>query len=596
MSASLQMKRLVVSVSMAVGIAATGISAPRVPDIPATTAVSSDDAVQSEVACAWYDSTTTIHGSGQSIRVLQNVSTQEGTGELRSLHVDESGVLRSAIWRASNGIQDASSTSSDDAPRARLVGSAPVIVGTPAARHFDEAASRSYELFSRAQRDRPEMIYAISVEGMLTGYGAAAGRQVSLAFESSGPATSQNEEGLASAYLAVADVFLAGEWRSVAVGTNGRTVFAVDVTTPQALEKAASSRRALLWEFDERPPGMASPRTFTQPVVAKLRTDTWAAIFGVDAALYVLDIASGDVIRTFDIPEEAGDSVSLMPNVIAAPAAVNVWPGDAIEYVYAGDRQGRLWKFDLTAPSAEQWHIALDAQPLFQARDSTGRPQPIVTRPEVIRGSQGTEVIVSFGAGSQAWPSASGATFYGVVDRGRTVLARSAMQRLQMVNQAPPGTDAATTRHIAVDETKTTSADPQGWYLDLPAETGEAFATDPVVRNSKLIFATQEADASSCRQGSLWTFVMDVSRSSQPNRALPSAESEGSGETVAGSAVATRGYRALKLGPPPIAQTVDVQGRCMLRIYAATARPGDAPVVASCDDQTQGRQSWRQLR
>ena len=46
--------------------------------------------------------------------------------------------------------------------------------------------------------------------------------------------------------------------------------------------------------------------------------------------------------------------------------------GDGIvDYVYAGDNLGRLWKFDLSASDPNHWKVSFAGQPLF---DTGGEP------------------------------------------------------------------------------------------------------------------------------------------------------------------------------------------------------------------------------
>ena len=37
------------------------------------------------------------------------------------------------------------------------------------------------------------------------------------------------------------------------------------------------------------------------------------------------------------------------------------------DFVYAGDLQGNMWKFDLSSASSGSWTVALGGQPLFAA-------------------------------------------------------------------------------------------------------------------------------------------------------------------------------------------------------------------------------------
>lgn len=606
---------LAMIVASSMGAASASSSMPR--------AAPSQISGQRGTACVWQDSVVAVAGRRTNIRVLQNISVQAGQGEVRSFQVDESGVRLSMQWRtinATTGAQydpsgdqstatgDASAIPFGDRPTTRswIVGSTPVPVAAPAASPRDAPESAAYEAFSQAHRNRREMIYAITDDGIFRGYDAATGVQTT-SFTPTPPtrAAVQPEDQPMGAHLAVSEAFFAGNWHSVAVGTTGSTVFALDVTSPTSLKSdARPGRPALLWELA----GLRAPtaHSFTQPVIAKLRNGSWAAILGTssagndpgsggETALYLLDIANGELIRKFDIPEVGDSELGVPANAMASPAAVNALPGDAIEYVYAGDRRGRLWKFDLSASSPDSWHISFDGQPLFEARDSAERIQSIVTRPEVIRGSNGTHLLVLFGAGSPTGPPVSGATFYAVMDDAVEGPTRQSMRHLQIADQTDARTSDPAARMVTFD-TKAAAANTRGWYLDLPIDAGEEFSSQPAVRSSQLVFSTQEP-ASACHSRRLWTFVLDTDGGTGPDSVrAPARSSEASSLVTTGSAVATQGQGALRLAPPAIVQGVDRRGQCALHIYPPAARAGSEPVIAQCDSRIQGRQSWRQLR
>lgn len=99
------------------------------------------------------------------------------------------------------------------------------------------------------------------------------------------------------------------------------------------------------------------------------------------AVLYVLDAAEGTVIRKIDTGA-GGD------NGLSTPALVDVNLDRRVDYAYAGDLQGNLWKFDLTHEDPDFWGVAHTATvgsgygypvPLFRAVG-----QPITARPDVM--------------------------------------------------------------------------------------------------------------------------------------------------------------------------------------------------------------------
>jgi type IV pilus assembly protein PilY1 len=126
------------------------------------------------------------------------------------------------------------------------------------------------------------------------------------------------------------------------------------------------------------------------------------------AVLYILAADSGKILRIIDTGA-AGD------NGLSTPALIDVDLDRRVDYAYAGDLQGNLWKFDLTANDPALWGVAYGAdnngdgvidaaagdspQPLFQTQG-----QPITGRPNVMMmhgscAAQLTGFMVYFGTG-----------------------------------------------------------------------------------------------------------------------------------------------------------------------------------------------------
>jgi Tfp pilus tip-associated adhesin PilY1 len=120
---------------------------------------------------------------------------------------------------------------------------------------------------------------------------------------------------------------------------------------------------------------------------------------GGQAVLYVLEAHSGRILRK--VNTGAGGR-----NGLSTPALIDVDLDRRIDYAYAGDLQGNLWKFDLTAEDPDQWGVACAATtggralPLFHATglSITGRPDVMAINP--VCNPDATGVIVIFGTGA----------------------------------------------------------------------------------------------------------------------------------------------------------------------------------------------------
>ncbi len=129
---------------------------------------------------------------------------------------------------------------------------------------------------------------------------------------------------------------------------------------------------------------------------------------GGRAVLFVLDAGSGRLIRK--IETGAGDD-----NGLSGPALIDVNLDRCVDYAYAGDLRGNLWKFDLTSPDPARWGVAygedqdgdgaIDAaagdrpQPLFTApgQSITGRPDVMAMAGACAPGGAGYMVIIGTG-------------------------------------------------------------------------------------------------------------------------------------------------------------------------------------------------------
>ena len=192
------------------------------------------------------------------------------------------------------------------------------------------------------------------------------------------------------------DVLIGGNWRTVVVGTmgvGGRTVYAIDITDPDAI--AADK---VLWEFTHEELGYG----VTAPQIVPMADGNFAAVFGNgyngksnSASLFIVNIADGTLIKRID----TGIGSAGSPNGLG-PAITSDWPDNNVvaQYVYAGDLQGNLWRFDVTGTDVNQWG---PATAIFKAVDPSGNPQPITTQPRVsMNPARAGELIINVGTGS----------------------------------------------------------------------------------------------------------------------------------------------------------------------------------------------------
>jgi type IV pilus assembly protein PilY1 len=187
------------------------------------------------------------------------------------------------------------------------------------------------------------------------------------------------------------------------LGKGGKGYFALDITNPKSM-----TSDDVLWEF---PAGtdLDMGFSFSKPVIVRSNDDqnSWVVIFGNGydsssgkAILYILNPSrrpgEGLLIKKFDLGGEPDNGLS-------SPVAVDVNFDKKVDFVYAGDLYGNLWKFDLTGDSSAEWEVAYSdgayVQPLFQALGPDGSPQPITSKPEVMFHPKAHGLMVLFGTG-----------------------------------------------------------------------------------------------------------------------------------------------------------------------------------------------------
>ena len=222
------------------------------------------------------------------------------------------------------------------------------------------------------------------------------------------------------------DAYLGNSWRTILVGSlggGGKGVYALDVTDPDNFTASE-----VLWEFssaDDSDMGVAIP----QPAIGRMNNGQWAAIVAngynsdqANAELFVLDLKTGAVLKKIDTGVGSDNGLS-------NPAAVDVDGDRIVDYVYAGDLKGNLWKFDLTTSNTGNWTVAFTSSgspaPLYTACSAdpctAGNRQPITARPEVgLHPIEGYSVYFGTGSFFAVGDNASGGslqTFYAIHDR-----------------------------------------------------------------------------------------------------------------------------------------------------------------------------------
>lgn len=440
-----------------------------------------------------------------------------------------------------------------------IISSSPLFVGPPAYRYRDSLESAPYSEFASDYSTRRGMIYVGANDGMLHGFDATTGNEL-FAFIP-GPVFSNLKALAAQDYghqyfvdgpVSTGDAFFNGGWHTVVAGglnKGGQGVYALDVTDPDDLIAAESNAESIvLWEFTDVQDADLG-LTYSQPSIVRMHNGKWAAVFGNgynsrlndshpsatgNAVLYVVDLETGSLIRKFDTgvgTNEAPTGVN-WDNGLSTPALVDIDGDRIVDYAYAGDLYGNMWKFDLRSNDSAAWDIAFRttgvAQPLYRARDVNGAVQPITVRPEVGRGPFGAGMIVLFGTGKYLEPSDKQLTpqrpqsFYGIVDRNsgtdtdRVTGGRGSLTRQTILAESSVDIDGSGPlgpMNVRVTSNNTLGGN-RGWYIDLVSPSGyqgERQVSNPIVRNGNVVFTTLIPDTDPCASGgNSWIMEMNL--------------------------------------------------------------------------------------
>ena len=216
------------------------------------------------------------------------------------------------------------------------------------------------------------------------------------------------------------------------LGRGGKGYYALDITgidqtTSFDFEQDVADR--VMWEFGgDDDLGY----TYSRPAIVNSQAG-WIVIVGNgynstngNAVLIILNASDGTELTRIDTGVGSCNGLS-------TPVSIDVDYDDKVDYVYAGDLTGNLWKFDLTNSDYTKWGVAFgvdsntngridfadgdDPKPLFQAPG-----QPITTKPDVMRHPERHGYIVVFGTGKYLrvtdLSDTSLNTIYGIWDYG----------------------------------------------------------------------------------------------------------------------------------------------------------------------------------
>jgi len=312
-----------------------------------------------------------------------------------------------------------------------------------------ENAGQTYDAYAQAKATRLNVVYVGANDGLLHGFSAGSYNSAGTTYDSS---TNTGQEVLAymprgvlktihsatnsqidysnpqyghnffvDATPGSGDLFYNGTWHTWLVGglgAGGAEIYALDVTDPTSFTEGNASSLVV---GDWRAASMICTNavsgatgnctdgsgnanlgnTYGTPQIRRLHNGNWAVLFGNgigsasgDAGIFVLTIGTTGTQTLYYLSTGAAGS-----NGIAYVTPVDLDGDHVVDYVYAGDLKGNVWRFDLTSSSPSGWGVT--PGPIFTT--PSGQPITSAIQPDFVTGPIGstTQLMLMFGTGQK---------------------------------------------------------------------------------------------------------------------------------------------------------------------------------------------------
>ncbi|MET3182781.1 UNVERIFIED_ORG: type IV pilus assembly protein PilY1 [Variovorax guangxiensis] len=282
------------------------------------------------------------------------------------------------------------------------------------------------------------------------------------------------------------------DWHTLLIGglgKGGKGYYAIDVTDPASMSTEAAVAGQVKWEFTDTTMGYS----YGAPIVVKTKKYGWVVMltsgYGNSDGkgyLYLVNPKTGALIEKIATPTSSN-------GLTQASAYVADFGDNTTDSVYAGDLDGQLWRFDLTA---EKGSTASYPAPTLLATltDASTNAQPVTTAPLIEIHPVSRKRFVLLGTGrlldSSDVSSTAAQTFYAILDG--TAGAFSAVSTPVTRSQLTQVTDV--TAGITLSNTS------KGWYFDLGTTGGVGWrmVINPVAFNGIVGFSSLLTTGDAC--------------------------------------------------------------------------------------------------
>ncbi|MBE2262826.1 MAG: hypothetical protein IAE92_08785 [Burkholderiaceae bacterium] len=398
-----------------------------------------------------------------------------------------------------------------------------------------------YLSFAQSVKNRGAVVYVGANDGMLHAFRADDGKEL-FAYIPRAVATQLNKlthpsyvhRPYVDGVPLISEAQVGSSWKTLLVsgmGGGAQGIFVLDVTNPTTF-----GTDNVMFEFTDANDALMG-NVLTQPTLVKLKVPgatvgspfsyKWFIAVGSGYNNYKADgaySATGAQAMFFlSVDKQQGDAWQEGTNYfkvqlpVASTSTVNglvnpgfyLGPNGEATVLYAGDLQGNMWKFDLSAGIsstnvANSVRVSSGAKiPLFVATDAAGVRQPITTSPQVVD-AIGSGYMVVFGTGKFVEPSdtatAQSQAIYGIWDSLESAAVDFTVPKTKLYLRS--ASLVGTTVSIGTGTFSFGKSDStyRGWYFNLP-ETRERVSVESALGIGAVVFSAAIPEGSCSGDG-----------------------------------------------------------------------------------------------
>ena len=399
-------------------------------------------------------------------------------------------------------------------------------------------AGPGYLAFAQSVSSRTATVYVGANDGMLHAFRASDGKEL-FAYIPRAVAPYLNKlthpgylhRPFVDAVPLISEAQVGSTWKTLLVsgmGGGAQGLFALDVTTPESFDASK-----VMWEFTDADDSQMGD-IVTQPVLVKLRmagtvpSYKWFVVVGSGYNNYradgAADATGAQAMFFLSVDKQPNESwqegtnyykVSLpvassaIANGLSNPGFITGPAGEAT-LMYAGDLQGNVWKFDMSA-GVSSTNIAASVfasggtpKPIFVATDAALKRQPITTSPQIVEANTLGYMVV-FGTGKFVEPTdtstADVQSIYGIWDSLENTAANYTVPRGKLYQRAASLSGGSVALGTGTFAFGTGTGQYRGWYINLP-ETRERISVESALGIGVVAFSAAIPEGTCSGDGS----------------------------------------------------------------------------------------------